>query len=89
MSELAGQVALVTGSSRGLGRGIALVLAEQGADLIVNYKSAEAKAEEVVSQIRQMGRRAIKVRADVSISDEVNGLFELAIVQERRTAKSS
>ncbi len=76
MSGLSEQVALVTGASRGLGRGIALVLAENGANLVVNYRTAEDKADEVVAEIRDMGRQAIKVQADVSAADQVNRLFE-------------
>lgn len=76
MFELSGKVALVTGASRGLGRGIALVLGECGADVIVNYHSAQARAEEVVDQIRKFGRRAVMVQADVSKADEVTRLFD-------------
>ena len=76
MSELNDCVALVTGASRGLGRGIALVLAEQGADVVVNYRSAEAEADSVVEAITAMGRRAVKIQADVSRPDDVTRLFE-------------
>jgi NAD(P)-dependent dehydrogenase (short-subunit alcohol dehydrogenase family) len=69
------QIALVTGASRGLGHGIALVLAEQGADVIVNYRSARREAEEVVKEIRALGRRALVVRADVSREADVRRLF--------------
>ena len=55
MSGLSGQVAIVTGASRGLGRGIALVLAEQGADVVVNYVSAETQAQDMVSRITALG----------------------------------
>ena len=50
MTDLSGQVALVTGASRGLGKGIALVLAQCGADLVVNYRSSQARAEEVAGE---------------------------------------
>ena len=63
--SLAGRVALVTGASRGIGRGIALVLAGQGADIAVNYRRDEAAADEVVAAIRAMGRRAEKYAAAV------------------------
>lgn len=76
MSELTGRVALVTGASRGLGRGIALVLAENGADVVVNYRSAETEAQHVVTQISELGSRAISVKADVSQAGEVHRLFE-------------
>ena len=81
MLQLSGQVAIVTGASRGLGRGIALVLAEQGADVIVNYVSAEAQAQEVVAEIAKMGRRALAVRADASAAADVERLFQVTIEQ--------
>ncbi len=56
--DLTGRVALVTGGSRGIGRGIALALAEAGADVAVNYRRDGAAADEVVAAIRAMGRRA-------------------------------
>ena len=68
---LTDQVAIVTGSSRGLGRGIALVLAELGTDIVVNYRSARAEANEVVAQIQALGRRALPVQADVSDEADV------------------
>lgn len=74
--ELQDKVALVTGASRGLGRGIALVLAEKGADVVVNFRSGEEAADEVVTQISGMGRRALKVQADVGEEADVRRLFE-------------
>src|SRR6185436_5576451 len=64
--KLEGRKALVTGGSRGIGRAIALALAEEGADVAVNYMSNEAAAESVVREIEKLGRRAFSVRADVS-----------------------
>jgi 3-oxoacyl-(acyl-carrier-protein) reductase len=63
--QLAGRTALVTGASRGIGRAIALALAEEGADVAVNYVSSEAPAKDVADQIRKMGRRAMLAQADV------------------------
>jgi 3-oxoacyl-[acyl-carrier protein] reductase len=64
--KLKGRTALVTGSSRGIGRAIALALAEEGADVAVNYAASETAAQDVVDQIGRIGRRAVLVRADVS-----------------------
>lgn len=71
---LSGQVALVTGASRGIGREIALELARAGADVAVNYAGNEQAAEEVVRGIQALGRRAVKVRADVGIAAEADRL---------------
>jgi len=70
------RVALVTGASRGLGRGIALVLAEQGADIAVSYRSQADEAEQVAERIEAMGRRAIVVQADVGKAGDVDRMFE-------------
>lgn len=75
MFELKGKKALVTGGSRGIGRGIALCLAKQGADVAINYCSNEKEANEVVDEIKKMGRKAFMVQADVSSVDEVIGMF--------------
>ena len=66
MKKLKGKVAVVTGGSRDIGRAIAVKLAEEGADVVVNYLNTEAGALETVRQIEAAGQRAIAVRADVS-----------------------
>jgi 3-oxoacyl-[acyl-carrier protein] reductase len=73
---LAGRVALVTGASRGIGRAIALALAEAGADVAVNYVARAGEAEAVAAQIRALGRRALVVAADVSDSAAVTDMVD-------------
>jgi len=66
MGRLDGQAALVTGASRGIGRGIALEFAREGADVAVNYRRDEESARATVADIERLGRRAIAVQADVA-----------------------
>ena len=72
------KIALVTGASRGIGRGIALELAREGWDVCVNYANSQQAAEEVAQQIRAMGRRAVAVQADVADSAAVNAMVRTA-----------
>ena len=76
MSELlAGQVAIVTGASRGIGRAISLQLAQCGAKVAVNYASSSGAADELVAKIASDGGEAIAVQADVSKADQIDALF--------------
>lgn len=77
MSEipLAGQVALVTGAAKRIGRSIALRLAAEGADVVVNYATSKVEAESVVREIEALGRRGAAIQANVSKRDEVRELF--------------
>ena len=79
MRKLEGKVAVVTGASRGIGRAIALKLADEGAKVVVNYSGSQAKAEEVVARIHENGGEAIAVQASVSQSEEVIALIDTAV----------
>jgi len=74
--NLEGQTCLVTGSSRGIGKGIAEDLADRGADVVVNYRSSAAEARAVVESIEDEGGSAIAAQADVSDFDEVQAMRE-------------
>jgi NAD(P)-dependent dehydrogenase (short-subunit alcohol dehydrogenase family) len=76
--KLKGKVALVTGAGQGIGRGIAEIFAREGADVVINDLTANERTEEVASAIRQAGRRALIVEADVSKREEVEKMFEAA-----------
>ena len=78
-SRLDDKVALVTGSSRGMGRQNALELASRGASLVICYTSSGAAAEAVVKDIESLGSRAIAIKADVSKPAEIVALFEQAV----------
>ena len=75
MFSLQGKKALVTGSSRGIGRGIALSLAKQGAAVVINYNSSEEKAAAVVEEIKQMGQEAFAIRADVGNLESIAAMY--------------
>ena len=76
---MASKIALVTGSSRGIGKAIALDLANQGADIVVNYRSRPDAAEEVANVIRGMGRRALVIEADVADDLQVKAMVDQAV----------
>ncbi|MEH7299649.1 MULTISPECIES: 3-oxoacyl-[acyl-carrier-protein] reductase [Neobacillus] len=77
--SLAGKAALVTGASRGIGREIALELARQGANVAVNFSGSEAKANEVVDEIKALGRDAVAIKCDVSNTVEVTEMVKASI----------
>jgi NAD(P)-dependent dehydrogenase (short-subunit alcohol dehydrogenase family) len=76
--RLKGKRALITGASRGIGRGIAEVFAEEGADVVVNYVASSQKADEVAKEIKAKGRKAITAKADVANRKEVEAMFDKA-----------
>ncbi len=76
MGRLAGKVALITGASRGIGAGLALAFAREGADIILNYRANDAAANSVAEQIQAMGRKVLKVKADVSQRDDIKAMLE-------------
>ncbi|WP_201713763.1 3-oxoacyl-[acyl-carrier-protein] reductase [Rossellomorea arthrocnemi] len=79
--NLEGKVALVTGASRGIGREIALELARQGCNVAVNFAGSEAKANEVVDEIKRIGREAIAVQCNVSDAEAVQAMVKETIGQ--------
>ena len=76
--HLEGKVAIVTGASRGIGRAVAINLAQSGADVVVNYSGSEGAAQETVEAVQALGRKAIKIKANVANADEVAAMVEEA-----------
>ncbi|QCR31765.1 3-oxoacyl-[acyl-carrier-protein] reductase [Lysinibacillus sp. SGAir0095] len=81
MGKLDGKTAVVTGASRGIGRAIALQLAVEGANVVVNFSGSEQKAIEVVKEIQNLGSNAIAVQANISDSESVQELMNAAMEQ--------
>src|SRR5260370_7310991 len=79
MSKLTGQVAVVTGASKGIGAAIAKSLAAEGASVVVNYASSKAGADPVVAAITAARGKAVAVPGDVSKAAEAQGIIEAAI----------
>lgn len=73
---LQGQVALVTGGARGIGRAIAKKLAASGADVAVNYYNSHDEAEALCAELRQLGRRAVAIQGSVGVPDSVDEMFD-------------
>ncbi len=79
--HLKGQVAIVTGASRGIGRAVAIALATEGAKVVVNYAKSSQAADAVVAEIAEMGSEAIALQADVAQTEQVNALFSAVLEQ--------
>lgn len=77
--KLEGKVALVTGSSQGIGRSIAIRLAQEGADVVINYNSNPAKAQEVLAEVQKTGRRGFSIGANLGQVSEVRRLISEAV----------
>ena len=76
---LSGRTALVTGASRGIGKAIAMALAECGAEVVINYSNSKEKADEVVSAIENLNSKAYSVQANISEEDSVNQLIDTVL----------
>lgn len=76
MIDLTGKVALVTGGSRGIGRATALKLAEAGADVVLNYVTSSAAAEDVAGQVQALGRNVAVIKADISERDDIDSMVQ-------------
>ena len=83
-ASLDGQTALVTGGGRGIGKAIALALAEAGAEVVVNYANSAGAADEVVASINAAGGKAYALKANVSIEEEVDGLIKAVLERSGR-----
>lgn len=79
MGRLDGKIALVTGGGRGVGRGIVLELAREGADVAINYRRDEKAAAETAEEVRGLGRRAVTLQADVSQQEAVDAMVARAV----------
>jgi pteridine reductase len=76
LGSLLNRVALVTGSGKRLGRAVAIGLAEQGADVVIHYRSSETEAREAVAEIEKLGRRSVALQADLAQVSELPQLFQ-------------
>ena len=82
--SLEGQTALVTGASRGIGKAIAILLAKEGAEVIINYSSSLENANKVVSEINSFGGKAYPLQADISNENSVNELVKTVLEKNNK-----
>ena len=81
---LEGQTAIVTGASRGIGKAIAILLAKEGAEVIINYSSSLENANKVVSEISSFGGKAYPLQADISDENSVNELIKTVLEENNK-----
>jgi 3-oxoacyl-[acyl-carrier protein] reductase len=74
--QLTGKTAIITGGARGIGKSIAMTLAAEGANIVINYTRSSKEAEEVVEEAKKLGVSALAVKADVSKNDEIENLVK-------------
>jgi len=82
--SMEGQTALVTGASRGIGKSIAIALAKEGAEVIINYSSSLENAKKVVSEINSFGGKAYPLQADISNENSVNELIKAVLSKNKK-----
>ncbi len=81
MGRLEGKGAVITGGGRGIGRGLCIAFAKEGADVVVNYATKDQPAQEVVEMILKMGRKAVAVKGNVAVKADVEKIMQAAIDQ--------
>lgn len=79
MEDLKGKTAVVTGAGRGIGKAIALKLAELGANIVINYRSSSKEAEELIKELEDKGSKAVAVQGDVSVFAEAENIMKKAV----------